>query len=103
MKITLTQTEAQAILNTHFADKMGQTVEVILTTDAGKPTQTRYAIIDAIESLRYTNDQKITAIKTLRELTSIGLAEAKFAIESWPTWKAHLLATGEYASYSCPR
>jgi len=88
MKLTLTKAELLPILTGHF--KMPVTDITIETTPA-VPTAAEL-ITNAIKGLRYTSDQKIMAIKALRQVTAdhtttfsyvLGLADAKWAMENF--------------------
>jgi hypothetical protein len=93
MKIFLTKTELLAILNQHCA--LGNVTDFTIT----KPQKsndilfkTEKALTDLLHTSRiypqsFNSENKIPAIKCLREVTGAGLADSKWAIENWSEWK----------------
>ncbi len=100
MKLCLTLAEAiNVIRNSVLHGNL--TVEIIVDDPAPKPIGNGTAnYIEAIHRAQYEyrdyeRSQKIMAIKRLRELTGIGLAEAKYAIERPTVAIEHYLKTGK--------
>ena len=85
MKIIIPITEAQSIIAGSIGSSVNP-VDVTIEMPAPAVGGAGQNYVEAIcrirsEFPRYEGDQKIAAIKRLRELTGIGLAEAKWAVE----------------------
>ena len=106
MKIILTNEEAQAIARDRVrmaitASLSNVVVDVGIEGVIEPPRhQPIDKIIRDIQSLNYSTHQKIQAIKRLREMVpGMGLAEAKWCIENWDTWKGRALQTQRLPKY----
>jgi hypothetical protein len=86
MKITLNLDETKLLLIKHpqlIPFGMG-TIDITIDGNCSHPTGMNYveAICRITNQFPDTSNQKIVAIKELRTLTGIGLAEAKCAVEN---------------------
>ena len=71
-------------------------VAVTGTGVVSEPGNVLMTLISTIEALNYTGNQKIEAIRAFRTLHSCGLAEAKWIVENWATWKEMALRKGNF-------
>jgi hypothetical protein len=95
MKIQLTMAEAIEKLRFMFKPTMGEDVEIEILKANGLTT----ILKRAVEGLRYNSDQKIMAIKALRQAVAddkgfMGLADAKYAVENWASFLAFVEQNG---------
>lgn len=89
MKIHATHEEICQMLSR----AVGSPVESFKVKKTGNSQLVNHCV-KAVESVDYKGSGKIAAIKALRELfrdkvtgaTSLGLAEAKYAVENWEKW-----------------
>jgi hypothetical protein len=81
LRLTLTYSELLGLLSNQLGTTIDE-VNIIVSADLVNKLK------GAVEKYRFTSDQKIMAIKELREATREGesimrLADAKWAVENW--------------------
>jgi len=83
MKLNLTYNEASNLIRRHF--NLAYDVEVVITDvpNVVKVDPAVAALIKDISGMAWWSNGKIQAIKRFRETVACGLAEAKWAVESW--------------------
>ena len=86
MKIKITIEEITRLIQSTY--NLPADTKVVIV----RKTSTPYEVTKLIEDITALNfqNQKIPAIKRFRELVPSGLAEAKWAVENWPTVTAWL-------------
>jgi len=94
MRIILTKTEAITALKIYYHANYGAEAEILIEEEVYSIGR----IISAVEALRYEKDQKIAAIKAMRQviydlnMPHMGLSDAKWAVEHWEEFKRFLLS-----------
>jgi ribosomal protein L7/L12 len=83
MKLELTYNETSNLIRRHF--NLNSDVEIVITDvpNVVKVDPAVPALIKDINGMAWWGNEKIRAIKRFRETVACGLAEAKWAVESW--------------------
>jgi ribosomal protein L7/L12 len=97
MKLKITTEEAVILIKR--ALNLPADIEVTITKAPTGVIKVFKSLVSQIEALNYQCSSKIQAIKIFREVTFSGLAEAKWAIENWATYKAWVLKNKRWPKF----
>lgn len=92
MKLKITKSEAIILIRRALNLPVDCVVTIVRDTNPlPKKRSMNRMLVDKIDKLRYSTDQKLEAIKTFRETVPSTLTEAKWAIENWHVVRTWLI------------
>jgi ribosomal protein L7/L12 len=85
LTVTITKEEIKRLIQCRLAADM-EVDDVIVIDTNEKYTEIKNAMVGEFGQPPFPAHRKIEAIKFIRSLTGMGLADSKYAIENWDAW-----------------